>query len=231
MFCCSMGKQVENSQIVSRQRVADHGEVYTNEREVNAMLDLVKAETERIDSRFLEPACGNGNFMVEILRRKLRVVTARYGRNSGEWAERAVCAVSSAYGIDILADNVEASRRRLFEVFAEAAKRAHVSDERVFQSVKYVLSRNILHGDALTLMTVGDSPQPIVFSEWTFIGGGNVKRRDFELAELMRMTPMEEPNLFSDLGDEAFIPTPVREFQNVNFLNLSDYDTYRKLQS
>lgn len=220
-----MGKQGGNSQIVSRQRVAEHGEVYTGEREVNAMLDLVRAETERIESRFLEPACGNGNFMVAILRRKLRMATTRYGRDKGEWAERAVQAVSSVYGIDILADNVEASRQRLFALFAEAARQAHVSDERVFQSVKYVLSRNILHGDALTLMTVGDSPKPIVFSEWTFIGGGNVKRRDYELAELMRSTPMEGPNLFSDLGDEAFIPTPVKEYKSVSFLNLSDYDT------
>lgn len=224
-----MGKQAENSQIVSRQRVADHGEVYTGEREVNAMLDLVKAETERIESRFLEPACGNGNFIVEILRRKLSVVSTRYGSSSADWAERAVCAVSSIYGIDILADNVEASRQRLFQVFADAAKCQHVSDERVLRSVRFILSRNILHGDALTLLTVDPEPQPIVFSEWTFIGGGNVKRRDFELAELMRMTPMEEPNLFSDLGDEAFIPTPVREFPSVSYLNLSDNDTYRKL--
>lgn len=226
-----MGKQQQNEQIVSRQRVADHGEVYTNEREVNAMLDLVKTETERIDSRFLEPACGNGNFMVEILRRKLSVVSRRYGSNAAEWAEQAVCAVSSIYGIDILLDNVEASRQRLYEVFADAALRVGVSDERVLHAVRFILMRNILHGDALTLMTVGDKPQPIVFSEWTFIGGGNVKRRDYELAELMRMTPMEEPNLFSDLGEEAFIPTPVKEYKNVNFLNLSDYDTTNQLQS
>lgn len=226
-----MGKQQQqNGQIVSRQRVADHGEVYTGEREVNAMLDLVKAETERIDSRFLEPACGNGNFMVEILRRKLAVVSRRYGRNAAEWDEQAACAVSSIYGIDILADNVEASRQRLFEVFADAARRAHACDERVLQSVKFILSRNILRGDALTLMTVGREPRPIVFSEWTFIGGGNVKRRDYELAELMRMTPMDGPNLFSDLGEEAFIPTPVREYMNVNYLKLSDYDTQNQLQ-
>lgn len=60
-------------QVKSRERVQQHGEVFTNEREVNAMLDLVKHETERIDSRFLEPACGDGNFLAEILRRKLRV--------------------------------------------------------------------------------------------------------------------------------------------------------------
>ena len=72
---------MKRSQTKSKQRVADHGEVFTSEREVNAMLDLVKHETERIDSRFLEPACGNGNFLAEILRRKLNVVKRRYGKN------------------------------------------------------------------------------------------------------------------------------------------------------
>ena len=67
-------------QVKSKQRVADHGEVFTAEREVNAMLDLVKQETERIDSRFLEPACGDGNFLSEILRRKLAVVKRSYGK-------------------------------------------------------------------------------------------------------------------------------------------------------
>jgi len=68
-------------QVKSRQRVQDHGEVFTNEREVNAMLDMVKQETERIESRFLEPACGDGNFLAEVLRRKLAVVNARYRRS------------------------------------------------------------------------------------------------------------------------------------------------------
>ena len=74
-----------NNQVKSKQRVADHGEVFTAEREVNAMLDLVKQETERIDSRFLEPACGDGNFLAEILRRKLAVVKARYKNNIADY--------------------------------------------------------------------------------------------------------------------------------------------------
>lgn len=68
-------------QIKSKKRVADHGEVFTAEREVNAMLDLVKQETERVDSRFLEPACGDGNFLAEILRRKLKEVRRKYKRS------------------------------------------------------------------------------------------------------------------------------------------------------
>ena len=64
-------------QVKSRARVADHGEVFTADREVNAMLDLVKQDTERVDSRFLEPACGDGNFLAEILRRKLQAARLR----------------------------------------------------------------------------------------------------------------------------------------------------------
>ena len=96
-----------SGQVKSRQRVVDHGEVFTAEREVNAMLDLVKAETERIESRFLEPACGNGNFIAEVLRRKLVVVSSRYRRSPAEYQRYAFVALSSVYGVDILEDNVE----------------------------------------------------------------------------------------------------------------------------
>jgi type I restriction-modification system DNA methylase subunit len=104
-------------QLKSRKRVADHGEVFTSEREVNAMLDLVKQETERIESRFLEPACGNGNFLAEILKRKLEVVDNRYSKSQLEWERYAVLAVSSIYGVDILEDNAIECRERLFKIF------------------------------------------------------------------------------------------------------------------
>src|SRR2546430_4124039 len=101
------------AQIKTKQRVADHGEVLTGTREVNAMLDLVKQETERIESRFLEPACGTGNFLTEILERKLRIVKSRYGKNKWDFERYAVLAVSSIYGIDCQLDNVEKCRERL----------------------------------------------------------------------------------------------------------------------
>jgi hypothetical protein len=225
-----MGKETKR-QIVSKKRVAEHGEVYTNEREVNAMLDLVKPETERIDSRFLEPACGDGNFMVEILRRKLAVVENRYGRSQKELEYYAICAVSSIYGIDILEDNVERSRSRLLDIFIEFYRRnAKEPNEDVVEAVQFILSRNILWGDALSLMTVDHCPRPIIFSEWTFIGNSQVKRRDYELAHLMQCTPMEGPNLFSDLGDDAFIPTPVEEFSIAHFLKLNTHED-NQLQS
>jgi|SRR6056297_1957258 len=141
------------NQVKSRKRVTDHGEVFTAEREVNAMLDLVKQETERIDSRFLEPACGDGNFLAEILRRKLTVVKNRYRRNSSDYEKYAVLAATSIYGVDILEDNIEACRNRMFKIWdKEYTKicKKDVNDE-CRHAVKFIFKRNILCGDALTL--------------------------------------------------------------------------------
>jgi len=213
-------------QIISRKRVADHGEVLTGTREVNAMLDLVKPETERIDSRFLEPACGDGNFLSEILERKLRVVAARYGKSQLDYERNAVLAVSSIYGIDILEDNVAACRQRLFEVFDQnytaLFKVAATDDCR--RAVKYILARNIIWGDALTLKTVGDKPQPIVFPEWSPVNGSMLKRRDFAFHGLLDHAAMSELPLFSDLGEDVFIPTPLKEFPPTHFLEIANVD-------
>lgn len=213
-----------NGQVKSRQRVADHGEVLTGEREVKAMLDLVKQETERIDSRFLEPACGTGNFLAEILRRKLRVVEARYAKSQIEYERYAILAVSSIYGIDILEDNVQECRHRLFEIFDaeyhQLFKKA--AKEQCRAAVKYILSRNIIHGDALTLQTVGENPQPIIFSEWSLVNGSLINRRDFAFHELISHASLRDTPLFSDLGEEAFIPEPVREYPLVHFLEVAN---------
>jgi SAM-dependent methyltransferase len=135
--------------------------VYTREREVNAMLDLVKCETERIDSRFLEPACGNGNFLAEILRRKLNVVKRRYRKSALVYERYAVVAVASLYGIDILEDNVLECRRRLAGIVEQCC--ASFFCDEFMPAVRYILERNIIWCDALSLQTVGDPPQPIVF--------------------------------------------------------------------
>lgn len=204
------GLMGDNRQIKSKERVSAHGEVFTAEREVDAMLDLVKQETERIDSRFLEPACGTGNFLVRILQRKLAVVDGT-AHSRPEYELQALVAVTSLYGIDILPDNVEECRERLYATFQDAYRQhfplpdPHTDD--YLRSVRYVLGRNILWGDALTLRTP-DGAQAIVFSEWSAVGY-DIQRRDFTLDELMRNRPLEGPNLFSDLGDEAFIPTPL----------------------
>jgi hypothetical protein len=215
-----------DKQVVSRQRVADHGEVLTGRREVNAMLDLVKAETERIDSRFLEPACGTGNFLVEILERKLRVVEARYGKSQRDYERNAILAVSSVYGIDILEDNVRQCRQRLFGVFDLNYLRLFKgrSDDDCRESVRYILERNIILGDALSLRTVGYGPRPIVFSEWSPVNGSLLKRRDFTFHGLLEHEAIKEMPLFSDLGEDVFMPTPEKEYPPTHFLKVADVD-------
>jgi len=207
----------------SRQRVINYGEVLTPKHIVNAMLDLVKQETERIDSRFLEPACGTGNFLIEILERKLRVVEKRYGKSQLEYERYAVLAISSIYGIDILEDNTEECRQRLFAVFDEAYTRLfkEKTKEQCREAARYILMRNIVHGDALSLRTVGENPQPIVFPEWSLAGGSLLKRRDFAFHELVSHGSMRELPLFSDVGEEVFIPEPVKDYPPVHFLEVA----------
>ena len=216
----AMASKRREKQVVSRKRVNDHGEVYTASREINAMLDLLKQETERIESRFLEPACGTGNFLAEVLERKLRIVEKRYGKSQLEYERYSVIAISSIYGIDILEDNVIECRKRLFNIFNQ-----HYSGlfkDECMNAVKYILERNIIWGDALTLNTVGENPQPIVFSEWSPVNGNMIKRRDFAFHELLYYAGMKSQPLFSDLGDEVFIPEPVKEYPPIYFLRVAD---------
>lgn len=212
------------SQVITKKRVADHGEVLTGQREVTAMLDLVKQETDRIDSRFLEPACGTGNFLYDILDRKLRVVEARYGRSQLEYERHAILAVSSVYGIDILEDNIRHCRQRLFGIFDLNYLRLFKgkSNDDCRDSVRYILERNIIHGDALSLKTVGDNPTPIVFSEWSPVNGSLLKRRDFTFRGLLAHEAIKETPLFSDLSEDVFIPTPQREYPPTHFLKVAD---------
>ena len=219
-----MGIEALEKQVISKQRVTDHGEVFTNQREVKVMLDLVKQETERIESRFLEPACGTGNFLAEVLERKLEVVKSRYGKVKLEYERNGVLAVSSIYGIDILEDNVQECRDRLFNIFNQkyTVLFADLANDKCREAVRYILSRNIIHGDALTLKTVGDRPEPIIFSEWSPVNGSMIKRRDFSFKELLHHESMMELPLFADTGEDVFIPTPIQDFPVVHFLRVGD---------
>jgi len=209
------------SSITSRKRVTDHGEVFTSEREVNAMLDLVKQETERIDSRFLEPACGDGNFLSEILNRKLLIVKSRYGKSQKELDKYSLVAITSIYGVELLEDNTKRCRERLFEIFLDWYNTVSngQQNEQLFNCVKFVLSKNIIHGDALTLKTVGDTEEPIVFSEWSFTKD-MVKRRCFAFDELLKNEAIRDTPLFSDLGDDVFLPTTIKDYPLVHYLEL-----------
>ena len=204
----------ENTQVKSKQRVADHGEVFTNPREVNAMLDLVKDESERIDSRFLEPACGDGNFLIEILRRKLSTVASRYAKNTADFQKYTLQAVSSIYGIELLPDNAEQCRQRLFEFVVSAIK----SDDEFQKNTYYLLQRNIVQGDALTY-TAADGV-PIVFSEWAFIGD-KVQRRDFQFDFLVKKE--HQYSLFDEQGEAKQFDEPVREYPLVHYTKIYTY--------
>lgn len=220
-----LNEEIEiNKQVKSKKRVADHGEVFTNEREVNAMLDLVKHETERIDSRFLEPACGNGNFLAEVLRRKLNVVDERYSKSQNEWERYAVIAVSSIYGVELLEDNAAECRDRLFQIFDERyidLFKDKCKNE-CKRSIKFLLGRNILWGDALDF-TNPATKKPIVFSEWSAVNDSMIKRRDYMFKFLVEKT--HQFSLFNDEGDAAAIDEPVKDFPLVHFLKLGDDDT------
>jgi hypothetical protein len=192
------------SLVKSKQRVADHGEVFTPPWMVEAMLDLVKSETERIDARFLEPACGDGNFLVQILRRKLAAVELRYGKSDFERRHFALLALMCVYGIELLADNIAECRAHLLEIFAEYLHVAPPHD--LYRAALYVLSANLVHGDALTLRAEGNLP--ITFAEWGYLGKGRYQRRDFRYDSLTQSSAYSaEGSLFAHLGKhEIFTP-------------------------
>lgn len=209
---------VKKKQVKSKKRVVEHGEVFTAEREVKAMCDLVKSETERIESRFLEPACGDGNFLSEILNRKLDVVFNRYGKSIAEYERYSILAVSSLYGVDILEDNAKECRERLYNIWNERYIKLWKSqiDKRVQIAAKFIISKNILYGDALTMKK--NDGEPIVFSEWSLVTGDKIKRRDYQLYELL---DGQEGNmsLFWDYDEEtsAYIPPAIKDYPIVNY--------------
>lgn len=208
------------SQIKSKQRVQERGEVFTNEREVKAMCDLVKDETERIESRFLEPACGDGNFLAEIVTRKLAVVSKRYGKSETDWEKYSVLAMSSVYGVDIMQDNAQECRARLFKIWDKAYKRKckTILSANCQNAVRFILSRNVLCGDALTMLD--DNGNPIVFSEWSLIGS-NMKRRDYTLANLLETQSYYDLPLFEDVEDVK-VPKPVKEFDLIHYRRVQE---------
>ena len=191
--------------VKSKQRVADHGEVFTPAWMVEAMLDLVKGETERIDSRVLEPACGSGNFLVRILQRKLAAVELKFGKSDFEKRHYALLALMCLYGIELLPDNITECRANMLEILADYLN-LNESDD-FCRAASYVLSQNLIHGDALSMRT--SNGQPITFAEWGYLGKGKFQRRDFRLDILTQASAYSaEGDLFANLGKhEIFMPT------------------------
>lgn len=196
-------------QVKSKQRVADHGEVFTADREVQAMCDLVKQETERIDSRFLEPACGDGNFLAVILKRKLAIVKKKYRRSAYDWERNSLLALGSMYGVDIMLDNAIACRQRLYEIWEKEYKavcKKECNDD-TREAARFILKRNIVCGNALSLRRVdpygADTEEPIVFSEWTFpFNDARMQRKDYTFAELLASE--EKPKKKQDAQQSLF---------------------------
>ena len=219
--------QKNNNQVVSKERVAKHGEVFTAEREVNAMLDLVGDDCLRIDSRFLEPACGTGNFLIEILRRKLAVVGARYKNNQTLYEKNALLAVSSIYGIDILADSLAQCKERLKILFCEEYQKFFGKDaaEDVIKSAEFLLEKNIVLGDALTMSLV-DKSGGISFVQWSLIAD-KFKGREYKYCDLQNTEP--EDDLLAESshkkytaagGQTVFITEPVKEYPLTHYRRL-----------
>ena len=234
------------TQVKSKQRVTDHGEVFTAEREVKAMCDLVADECIRIDSRFLEPACGEGNFLAEVLKRKLSTVKSKYGKSTYDYERNAILALTSIYGVDILADNAQGCRDNLFAIwnkeYTETCKK-ECSDE-VRATAKYILSSNIVCGNALSLMCVDDQQQdtdvPIIFPEWTFpFNDSRIQRRDFRLDVLLKENPDKDNygmqfSLFGDLATgmenwmidpitNELVPKPVKEYPLTHYRRIAEH--------
>ena len=237
-----MPSNENTKQIKSRKRVADHGEVFTNPREVNAMLDLVHEESFKLDSRFLEPACGDGNFLIEILRRKLSLIeNIRYQR---DWEFQSLIAVSSCYGIELLPDNAEACRQRLEEIVLTDYYMSYMSLKRIddsnpgtpfrsgysytpsllneyHKSLRYMLQKNIVCGDALTYRTADN--KPITFCEWTPIAGSKCfSRRDFQFDFLV--TQSHQYSLFDEQGEAQSFDEPVRTYPPMHYTQLYRYE-------
>jgi hypothetical protein len=207
-FEVRIGPGQEANLVKSRQRMADHGEVFTPTWVVEAMLDLVKDETERIDSRFLEPACGSGNFLVRVLRRKLAIVEQRFGKSDFEKRHYGLFGLMCIYGIELLEDNIAECRFNLLEVFSGCLDLQGSDD--LHRAAAHVLAANLVHGDALTLRTSGGDP--IIFPEWGYLGKGRFQRRDFRFESMTQSAAFgQEGTLFAELGMHEIF-TPVKTY-------------------
>lgn len=208
----------------SRKRVIDHGEVFTPRWMVDEMLDLVKSESERIDSRFLEPACGSGNFLVPVLERKLQTVRARYGSSEFETRHLALAALMSIYGIELLEDNVVECRENLVAVLRIFLK-LNQSDPLVAAG-RAVVSSNIVNGDALTML--GSDGSPILFAEWAYLGRGLFQRRDFRFDALTQMSLFGEGTLFEGMDKAEIFKAEKDNYPPISIDELAHFSPERR---
>jgi hypothetical protein len=208
--------------IKSIERVQEYAEVFTSKKDVLDVLSLVQHECKRIDSRFLEPACGTGNFLVEILNFKLDLTLRVFGKNQLDYERNSILSLSTIYGIDILADNVNECRQYLLKIFEDKYLKKYKKKCKAeyINSASYILSKNIIWGDALTYRTPNQISSPLVFTEWSFVNSTMIQQREFVLSQLF----YEEENNYDLSGQENFIPMPTRISNLVHFLKLKEND-------
>lgn len=206
--------------VKSKQRVADHGEVFTPAWMVEAMLDLVKEESERIDSRFLEPACGSGNFLVQVLKRKLVSVEHKFGKLDFEKRHYALLGLMCIYGIELLEDNIAECRDNMLEILSEYLNIGETDD--LYRAAEFVISQNLVHGDARTMRT--SDGEPIAFAEWGYLGKGKFQRRDFRLDHLTHSSQFaREGDLWAQphLGKHEIF-TPIKTYSPMGIAELAN---------
>lgn len=208
--------------IKSIERVQEYGEVFTSKKDVLSILKLVENECNRIDSRFLEPACGNGNFLIEILNIKLNLTLKIFGKNQFDYERNSILSLSTLYGIDILEDNVFECRNFLLELIKEKYFRKFKNKCKVdyINSAKFILEKNIIWGDALTYRTPNITSSPIIFTEWSFVNSTMIQQREFILSQLF----YNEEKYKINSSQENFIPMPNKILNLIHFLNLGKND-------
>ncbi len=209
-----------------KDRVKNFGEVFTAEKEVQNMLALVEDETLRIDSKFLETACGEGIFLEKILNKKIKIIEDKYKSSQTEFEKYLLQAVTSIYGIEILEDNVNICRNILLKIVEQKYKNIFrkTFKENYLSCIKFVLSKNIVWGDALSYKSKPEN-KPIIFSEWSFISEGKIKRMDYSFSDLVSYQPFGEGTLFSDLGEKVIIPDPIKSYEPIHYMSINNHVT------
>ena len=216
-------KEIKEIQVKSSDRVRNHGEVLTARREVEAMLDLVKNESEWIDSRFLEPACGDGNFLVAILERKLKIVASRYRRKQADFESQMLLALSSIYGIDLLEDNVKLAQGRLLEIACQSYKDnlKKYPNEDFKNIVKFILEKNILQGDSL------NGIDKIIFTQWS-LNNYKFNRIEYAFTSLDKdnVAPMFRNEILNDKNELVYIPKELKIYPYVHYKKLLEVQAW-----
>lgn len=214
-----------NKQIKSKQRVAEHGEVFTSQREVNAMLDMVKSETNRIESTFLEPACGDGNFLAEIITRKLAFIRnskkPNYKKDQPAYEKAMLIAVGSIYGIDIMQDNVKECVARLYNIVCKEYEKNFKTtySEDLERGIRFILAKNIVCGNALDMKDYNG--EPIRFSEWKNPFNGWINRKEYAFEDLLEKGDEALP--LSDEDVPYYIPKEIKDYGNIDYRKVYEY--------